>query len=142
MSDWRSQRFETSSTPTNPPTHPRVRRTSFLAQRPAASSCVSALRLLSGPHRSLHFTAPSHSHTLTLPHSHTITLSHYHTLTLSHSHTPTRMSTIVVSRFFMVACESGPLRAVHLSRHKWPGGVSLSLRQPLHFASSNLQLMC
>ena len=22
-----------------------------------------------------------------------------------------------------VTCESGPLRAVHLSRHKWPGGL-------------------
>ena len=32
-------------------------------------------------------------------------------------------ATVEASMISIATCESGPLRAVHLSHHKWPGGV-------------------
>ena len=44
-----------------------------------------------------------------------------------HSTTPEGSSSISASTtVFRIRVESGPLRAVHLSRHKWPGGHLLS----------------
>ena len=33
-----------------------------------------------------------------------------------------RPTALLPALFYLIECESGPRRAVHVSRHKWPGG--------------------
>jgi len=78
-----------------------------------------------------HSLTHTHGLTLTLSHSLTLTLSLSHSLTLSLSHQELALDLGTPIGHIPRHCppplrdpgESGPLRAVHLSRHKWPGGV-------------------